>query len=386
MPASEVYTILDRLREGVQIIGRDFRYLYLNETSLRHARHRKEDLLGKKLSDLYPEIENTRFFKELKRSMKDGRTRSLQEEYSYPDGSKAWLDLCIQSIPEGLLVTTIDRTELKQANEALVKKLMRDQYTEALEIYKEENQQSLRYASQLQLALMQEKKDLDELFPDAFVFLRPKNIVSGDFYWFNSHEHKTFLGLGDCTGHGTPGALLTIMGMNILHAAYRVHKIYSPAALLKFLDEDLCRKLSHKSGEKVMSDGMDIALCEINTKAMTFSTSGANGTVYLVRNKVVKQIKTDKYNIGICDGSRTLHTFHHPLQPGDWIYLFSDGYADQFGGPHGKKLGSSRFRELLASISPLSGAKQEAAVKKFLKDWQKEEEQTDDILVMGVRV
>lgn len=259
-------------------------------------------------------------------------------------------------------------------------------HAEQLETFKEESLQSLRYAQGLQNALMQEKEELKEVLPQSFIFYSPKQIVSGDFFWFSTVNDGILIAAGDCTGHGVPGALLTIMGMNILHAAVILHKINSPALLLKYLDQDLNRKLSHKLTGSRRNDGMDITICEINRKEMMLTVSGVNNPVYLIRNGELLQFKTDKYNIGAGEINKEFDTLKTPLIKGDMLYMFSDGFADQFGGDDGKKFSSARFRELLIFLSNEQIENQENLLRTTLEQWQGKEEQTDDILVLGIKI
>ncbi len=245
---------------------------------------------------------------------------------------------------------------------------------------------SINYARSVQEALMQQIVDINEHFPESFVMLLPKHTLSGDFYWVRNVGERTLVAAVDCTGHGVPGALLTIMGMNILHSAVGVHKISSPPDIVKFLDEDLHRKLSHKKSGKMINDGMDISICEINRREMMLTISGANRSVFLVRDGVLQQIVTDKYSIGSGEAAKQFDAKHVPMRKDDMIFLFSDGFQDQFGGEQGKKLGSAHFKEMLLDIckGDFSGAGQR--LQDALKKWQGSEEQTDDILVIGIKI
>jgi serine phosphatase RsbU (regulator of sigma subunit) len=183
-----------------------------------------------------------------------------------------------------------------------------------------------------------------------------------------------------------PGALLTMMGLTTLHSAFNFHQLHSPASLLQFLDEDMNRKLSHRSTGRVMNDGMDITICEIDRQEMVLTIAGANSTVCLVRQGEMYLLKTDKYNMGNVEPGKEFGSQKTPLEKGDMIYLFSDGFIDQFGGISGKKVGSKRFRDLLLSVSSKTMKEQENTLRKMLSEWQGTEEQTDDITVMGIRI
>jgi PAS domain S-box-containing protein len=255
-----------------------------------------------------------------------------------------------------------------------------------LEIFKKESLESLDYAQHLQKALMQNKNDLKELFFESFIFFLPKQIVSGDFFWFKKNKNRSLISVGDCTGHGIPGALLSVMGLNLLNAAFDSHAISSPPKLLNFLDEEINHKLSDKSNHKTINDGMDIVICEIDHTEMMLNISGANQSVYLVSEGELHQFKTDKYNIGSAQKGKQFSSQSIPLKKGDMLFLSSDGYPDQFGGEKGKKFSYARFRELLLSISEEKTVEQKNILKYSLSEWQGTQEQTDDIAVMGIRI
>ncbi len=382
-------TILDALAEGVVILDFDYCYVYANKAALKQGVHPGKDFLGKGVLECYPGMEHTKLFKAMERCMESRKAQRLEHEIVYSDGSAGWTEVSVQPVKEGVLILSMDITEPRRAREETLKEEITALHADQIESFKEESLQSLqslRYAKRLQKALMQEKKDLNELFPSAFILLMPKHIVSGDFYWFKHNGERVLIAAGDCTGHGVPGSLLSIMGLNILHAAFNTHKITTPPKLLKYLDEDLNRKLSHKTSGKAIHDGMDISICEVDRKKMMLTVSAANNAVYLVRNGELKQIKSDKYSIGNGEAAKEFGAQHIPLCSGDFLYLFSDGFMDQFGGPHGKKLGSVRFRDILISLSKEAPSKQESLLRAQLLDWKGKEEQTDDILVIGVRV
>ncbi len=257
---------------------------------------------------------------------------------------------------------------------------------EATERFKREILESMRYAKSVQSALLQEVEELKEFLPQSFVFYLPKQIVSGDFYWFKDFGEKAYVCVGDGTGHGIPGALITMMALNTLHSAFNFQKIHSPHLLLKFLDEDIDRKFSHKSKGKVINDSMDIAICEIDKKRMTLTVSGANSTVFIVRDQEIHQLKTDKYYIGSAVPDKAFESTIFPLKKNDTIYLSTDGYQDQFGGEKGKKFSSKRLNELLLSLSNEEFQDHEHIIQRTLFDWLQSEEQTDDICIMGVRI
>lgn len=317
-------------------------------------------------------------------------TGSVSEEFAVKCIKNGAEDYVLKSnlirLPS-IITNAIQHKDLKREN-IIIRKL-NDELKAANETIAQKNKDitdSINYATSLQKAIMQERSDLRNFLPGSFILLSPKHTLSGDFYWFRNIGDKCLVAAVDCTGHGVPGALLTVLGMNILHAAVLVHNIYLPAEILKFLDEDLNRKFSGKKGSKPVNDGMDIALCEVDKKNMTLSVSGANRPVYIVRNNELLQINTDKYSIGTNTVSKQFETKQFQLKRNDTIYLSSDGFQDQFGWETNKKLGSTRYKEWLISLSKEDIHKQKEILRSELYKWRGDEEQTDDILVIGIKV
>jgi PAS domain S-box-containing protein len=377
--------LIENLIEGVQIIDHNWRYIYINDVSEKQSKFSKSELIGFTMMEKYPGIEKTPMFESLKNCMLSGNPKVMENEFIYPDGRKSWFQLSFQKIPEGVLVLSNEISDLIRAKEELIKQEMKREYMNELEEYKKENLESLRYARRLQRYLIHQPGELRECFPQSFIINNPKNHISGDFFWFNSNKEKTLLVVGDCTGHGIPGAMLTILGLTILHNIFTREKDYSPAMVLKLLDKNFHRKLSKRGTEKI-TDSMDVVLCEVDRKEMILRVSGANNPVYLVRNNEVQIIKTDKYYIGTGTPEKLFIQHELKIQSGDMVYCFSDGYADQFGGEKGKKFGSKRLRELLSSISHKEISEQEQLLQNTFSSWKNKEEQTDDVLLAAIKI
>ncbi|HCQ29538.1 MAG TPA: hypothetical protein DIU39_04570 [Flavobacteriales bacterium] len=211
-------------------------------------------------------------------------------------------------------------------------------------------------------------------------------MVSGDFYWFERYGNKSYLAAVDCTGHGVPGAFMSIIGYNILNYALSSTKGGSPAQILDMLNKGVSNTL-HKTSNTETKDGMDVALITIHHDTNILEYAGAYNPLYIVRNHEVLKINADKFPIGSYHENPNLHYSNHQieLQKGDSVYIFSDGYADQFGGPKGKKLMYKRFRDILLEISDLSADEQQKRLLDYLLDWKGSLEQVDDILVMGFK-
>ena len=247
---------------------------------------------------------------------------------------------------------------------------------------------SIKYAKKIQEAILPPESYVRKLLPDSFIFYRPKDIVSGDFYWLGEANDKVFFAAVDCTGHGVPGAFMSIVGYNQLKQAIITSNGENPAIILDHLNKGVTETLHQRDADSTSKDGMDIAICSLNHKTLELEYAGAFNPLYLLRNGEIIQTKGDKFPIGsFLEGETGSFTNNKvQLQKGDQVYVFSDGYADQFGGPRGKKFMYKQFRDLLLENSKLDLSDQKDKLKESLFEWMKDEEQVDDILVMGVRV
>lgn len=246
---------------------------------------------------------------------------------------------------------------------------------------------SITYAKRIQNALMPNEKSFRQVFPDSFILHISKDIVSGDFYWINETREKIFLAAVDCTGHGVPGAFISIIGFELFRKITNTQGINEPAEILNTLNEDF-KTIFKDVDDFSFKDGMDVAFCSIDKKRNILEFSGAFNPLYLIRNNNVIEIKGDRYAIGL-DATEnagnifTNHTFK--LENNDVFYIFTDGYADQFGGPEGKKYKYRRFRHLLLNMHHLPMQKQRELLHKSIMEWKGELDQVDDILVIGVK-
>ena len=254
-----------------------------------------------------------------------------------------------------------------------------------VELYKNVTD-SIRYAKRLQESILPPERRIRELLPDSFVFYRPKDIVSGDFYWFERVDEKVVFAAVDCTGHGVPGAFMSLIGHNGLNQIVKERGRTRPSEVLMDLNK-IAYDALHKDREQgLVRDGMDMALCCFDPAKGVLEYAGANCPLYLVRNGEVLQFAPDKSAIGSFELQGNSFTDHRiKLLTGDMVYIFSDGYADQFGGPKGKKLMYRRFRELLLEISTQEPDRQRALLQEAFSKWRGGHEQVDDILIIGMR-
>jgi len=245
---------------------------------------------------------------------------------------------------------------------------------------------SIYYAKRIQDAVLPPTTVPD--FPGTFVFFKPKDVVSGDFYWFYHIDGLRLFAAADCTGHGVPGAFMSIIGYNLLDKIAGEYNIYEPAKILDKLNDEISRTLHQKSADKdQIRDGMDMALICHNTHNNTLEFAGAVNPLWLMRAGALETIKGDRMPIGTRDIYNKKYTNHViSLQPGDLIYLYTDGIIDQFGANGGGKFKTRRLKDLLEKISHLSTEAQLRAIESEFESWKGDEEQLDDLLVIGCQI
>lgn len=247
---------------------------------------------------------------------------------------------------------------------------------------------SIRYAKRIQDAILPPGELIHRHLPDSFVLFKPKDIVSGDFYWMAAKDNKVVFTAVDCTGHGVPGAFMSIMGNNLLDRIVTEQNITQPALILDELNRSLADTLRQTELEdNTVRDGMDISLCVYDKDLRVLAYAGAYNPLWLIRNGELTEIKADKFPIGNQHAGQIRRFSQHQieLQKGDTVYMFSDGFSDQFGGPMGKKFKSATFKQLLLGSQHLNMAEQGRLLDKTIEEWRGTHEQIDDILVWGAR-
>ncbi len=242
---------------------------------------------------------------------------------------------------------------------------------------------SIKYAERIQKAILPNDKELDEMFNESFVFYRPKDIVAGDFYWMESIDGFKFIAVADCTGHGVPGALVSVLCHNALNRSVKEYGLSDPGMILDKARSIIIEELSKNTQEDV-KDGMDIALCVIEGNKLRFS--GANNPLWYVRNEEIHVVKGNKQPVGKYEVMNDFISQEIDIQKDDVFYLFSDGYVDQFGGEMNKKFKASRLKKLFLSLYKTPMIKQKTIVEKQFNSWKSVYEQMDDVCVVGFRL
>ena len=314
---------------------------------------------------------------------------SLSVEEIMVSGGLLTLSVAIFSI---LLI----RMRFRLTKRELVARFALEESKHELQEKNDEIVDSINYAKRIQSALIPPIDVFKKTLPNSFVIFKPKDIVSGDFYWISelstTKENETndklvVYSVADCTGHGVPGAFMSLIGLKIFNQSVKQKGVNSPAQALDYLNKEVFKTVNkHSDSDNIIRDGMDVALCSINFKTLMLSFSGAKNPVYIVRNKELHEIKGDKQPIGSYESQEPFTHNEYQLEKEDMVYIFSDGFADQFGGPKGKKLKYKPFKEMLIANSNKSLDEQEKQLDSLFENWRGDLEQLDDVCVIGVRV
>ena len=273
--------------------------------------------------------------------------------------------------------------ELKEANQNLEQKVI--YRTRQIEQQKKDITDSIHYASRIQCALLPPEKEMDSLLPSYFILNKPRDIVSGDYYWVSHKDNKVIIAVADATGHGVPGAFMSILGIAFLNEIIIKTEKVIANEILNELREKLTKSLHQTGGEDEARDGMEMALCVVDFKHNNLQYSGAFRPLYFIRNNELTEIKGDFMPIGVYDdednsfSNKELH-----FRDDDIVYLFSDGYVNQIGGPNRKTFRSQKFKQLLIDVHRKPLQEQKETLEEVYEEWRHDVDQVDDIMVMGI--
>jgi serine phosphatase RsbU (regulator of sigma subunit) len=292
----------------------------------------------------------------------------------------------------GLLLTVVmlrGYLNKKKANELLAEKNnLIEQQKQIVELKNKDITDSIHYAQRIQKAILPSDDYQKKIIPGSFILFKPKDIVSGDFYWMEQWGNKTIVAIVDCTGHGVPGAFMTFVAYSLLNEAVLEHGIDNPAAILNEMRRNLNKMLRQKNDSEAIKDGMDISVCVFDFSKNIVEYAGAYNPIWMIRDKELKEIKANKQPIGVFMESQPASFTNHKIemQKGDSFYLFTDGYADQFGGMNGKKFKYKTLKELFLSIHNNNPAEQKKILDTSFEKWRGNLEQVDDVCIFGVRI
>jgi serine phosphatase RsbU (regulator of sigma subunit) len=303
---------------------------------------------------------------------------------------RKWWAYALYVILAGLVVYTIVIVYTRQLRE-----IIRERTAEVVaqkEVIEEKNQDimaSIQYAEKIQRAMLPPEDDLSILGLDGFILFLPRDVVSGDFYWLSQHEGKTITVAADCTGHGVPGAFMSMLGVAFLNKIVEERRIMTASHILDELRAEVIGALKQKGHEGEQKDGMDLALHVIDHKNMKMEFAGANNPLLMIRNNEIIQVKGDRMPIGIHERVGEPFENHEiDLLKDDCFYIFSDGYQDQFGGPNNKKFMIKKMKQLILDIHQKPMEEQKEILWKAFRDWIEpyDTEQIDDVILIGVRI
>ncbi|WP_436518033.1 PP2C family protein-serine/threonine phosphatase [Ekhidna sp. To15] len=273
----------------------------------------------------------------------------------------------------------ISRLSLKESNKIL------NQQKKIIESKNKDITSSIRYAKKIQEAILPSDKSIKKYLPNSFVFYRPRDIVSGDFYWFKHEDDVSYIAAVDCTGHGVPGAFMSMIGNTILNKI--APEKTQPAEILNSMRKEVIDTME-QGQESAQRDGMDIALCTINHRTNMLEYAGAFNPLCLFRDNELIEIKADRMPIGSYFGKIDKKYTNHSieLKAGDTFFIYSDGFQDQIGGPNDRKYSSKQFKSFLQSIAQEDSNEQLQRLKDEIEKWQGKDVQLDDMLIIGVKV
>lgn len=377
--------ILDKLNTLIVVLNQNGSIEYVSKSAQQLLGYNPQDLLGNNWWEV------TRFSKPEGEQVKSKilnifrhktfSTQTFEHELKTAAGGHKWVRWNISYLNETQLIGIgYDITDNK-----LNEKRILETNRQLLEQNKDITD-SIYYAQRIQQSILQSKEQLQSYFPESFLLYKPKDIVSGDYYWFYEDENYKYIAAVDCTGHGVPGAMMSMVANSVFKEVFINKKISTPADILKAIDTEL-EKAINKNTDAPFNDGMDVALIRVDKQSNELLFSGAFRSIILNRDNTLTELKGSRYPIGFYSGvSKTFETETIQLQKDDRVYLFTDGFIDQFGGEKNKKLNKSNFKDLLRTVYEMGMDEQEAFLEYAFNNWKQDNEQTDDVLVIGLKI
>ncbi len=325
----------------------------------------------------------------IRKSIDIGESVNFENETLAKSGEKIWIQTTIspifdkQGAVSKLVAIDSDISKIKEAEQEILKQ------SRLLAMQNAQIMDSINYAKRIQDAILPSGDLIKLHFPDSFIYFKPRDIVSGDFYWFSVQNNKLFLATVDCTGHGVPGAFMSLIGNSLLNHIVNEKKIYKPSEILKELNNGVHKALSQSQSEnEEREDGMDISICQFDKTSNELQIACANHTVLFMRKDGIEEVEGDEISIGDSfSKGESLEFTNHTLniEENTIMYLFSDGYPDQIGGPKNKKFLVDNFKKFLSDNKNEAMSLQFDKLNESFKFWKGVNKQTDDILIMGIR-
>ncbi|MEL7001108.1 MAG: tetratricopeptide repeat protein [Bacteroidota bacterium] len=371
------YNGLATAYNNLNMSGKAFEY-FVKYDSIKGLLY--NDQQAKKIAEVEAEYNIQKFQKENELLLKEAEINDLKLA-----NSQYLLYFLIGTI--GLIGVIVFLQHRKNIYKSRTNQLLKEQNAEIIQ--KNKNiMDSILYAKNIQDAILPEYKKIQEVFQDAFVLSKARDVVSGDFYWFAEKGDKVIIAAVDCTGHGVPAAFLNVLGNTVLNQIVEEQNIIEPAAILQEMNRRVLTSLKNEKMHKPADHGMDIGICLFDRRKKTLSFAGAKRPLYYYNNRQLNILKGDHYPVGgfLYEEHREFNQHELMLNTDDSIYLFTDGIVDQFGGAEDKKFMYSRFQDMINQVVEKPMNDQQVAIENTIREWQGSNEQTDDILLIGVRV
>lgn len=376
----KLQTIIDTSLSGISLINLQGEFNFTNSVFYKMFNYTEAEFAKKTYFNLLPPAEVDEAMQNHNMLM-SGQLKFIERirKYVKKDGTYFWGHISASPIPgsngepEGIVSFLTDIDILKRS-ELEIKKNNRNINA------------ALTYAKRIQSSLLPSEEFLNKIFPENFILYRPKDVVSGDFYWAKQVDEFLLIAAADCTGHGIPGAFMSLLFISILNKVTYKKNLSSAGAILDQVKKELSMAFSRGDSKPIIQDGMDIALCLINTEANTCNFAGAYNPLYFFRNGSLTEIKGSSMPIGLWRKEQSFVNHEFKITKDDIFYIFSDGFYDQIGGGDSKKFMKGKFRKLLTEINTMPLTQQESYLNGVLDKWQGKLEQVDDILVIGFKI
>ena len=376
--------ILDKLNTLIVVLNNDGSVEYVSKSAQQLLGYQLDDLIGNNWFDV------TRFSKREGEQIKSkiisilkrkANAQSFEHLIKTASGGRKCVRWNLSFLnDEQIIAVGYDITEAKEKEKQLLR------INKELSDKNEDLTASVQYAKRIQESILQTPERLSQLFNQSFVLYKPKDIVSGDYYWFYETEQYKFIAAVDCTGHGVPGAMMSMVANSIFKEVFINKQIISPALILNGLDEELNRAVNTNQ-EATFNDGMDVSLIRVDKTTNELVFAGAFRNLLIVRDNDIIELKGSRYPIGFYSGiEKIFEEIIFKLQSKDALYLFTDGFIDQFGGERNKKLNKFNFKDLLLTLNEMESDEQEAFLDYAFNNWKQDNPQTDDVLVIGIKV
>lgn len=377
--------ILDKLNTLIVVLNNDGSVDFVSKSARTFLGYEPDDLLGNSW------WETTRFSKPegiqvKKKLLEIFRNRNLgvqsfEHLLKTANGGKKWIHWNVSTFNEEQLIGIgYDITQNKINEKRLI-----EQNQKLTELHKDITD-SIRYAKRIQETILQTPENMKGIFNDSFILFKPKDIVSGDYYWFYENDNYKYVAAIDCTGHGVPGAMMSMVANSIFKEVFINKKVQETDLILHALDYELSTTL-HNNETDAFNDGMDISLVRVDKTTLDIQFSGALRSIMILDENGVSEVRGSRYPLGFYpDVNKKFERVNMKLQKGACVYLYSDGFADQFGGERCKKMNRVNFKELLKTAYEMPIDEQEAFLEYAFNNWKQDEEQTDDVMVIGIKL